>query len=139
MSKYNAKKVVIDNITFDSKIESKYYLYLKEKKKNKEIKDFELQPKFLLQEGFKDFEGINVRPIYYIGDFKIINNDNSVEVVDIKGMATPEAKLKRKLFMYRYPEIRFFWICYVVKRGGWIDYFDNEKLKRKDKKGGVNE
>ncbi|HBF3147915.1 TPA: DUF1064 domain-containing protein, partial [Clostridioides difficile] len=49
MSKYNNKKIVIDGIKFDSKDESEYYLYLKEKKENGEIKDFGLQQKFELQ------------------------------------------------------------------------------------------
>ena len=47
-------------------------------------------------------------------------------------MATPDAKLKRKIFMYRYPEKILQWLV----RHKWerVDYFDNEKRKRENKK-----
>ena len=55
VSKYNSKKITIDGISFDSKDEAKYYEALKIRKYREEIKNFELQPKFVLREGFKKF------------------------------------------------------------------------------------
>ena len=42
MSKYGAKKTVIDGIKFDSKMEGDYYLYIKKQKEDGKIKDFSL-------------------------------------------------------------------------------------------------
>lgn len=44
-AKYGNKKVEVDGITFDSKIEARYYQYLKQLKEQDIVKDFELQPK----------------------------------------------------------------------------------------------
>ncbi|CZQ83785.1 Hypothetical protein Tpal_487 [Trichococcus palustris] len=43
MSKYGAKKVTIDGITFDSKAESRYYEYLLKLKKSGLVEDFSMQ------------------------------------------------------------------------------------------------
>ena len=48
--KIKHEKTIIDGITFDSKMESDYYIKLKEDKLNGLIKDFELQPEFILQD-----------------------------------------------------------------------------------------
>lgn len=94
-SKYGAKKIEVDGIIFDSKAEAKFYTQLK----NNKI-EFELQPKFLLQEAFKK-NGKHFRKIEYIADFKIGNR-----VIDIKGIETEAFKIKKKLFEYKYPELK---------------------------------
>ena len=136
-SKYNNEKVKIDGIKFDSKVESMYYLLLKDRKEKGEIKEFKLQPRYILQDSFK-LNGENIRKIEYVADFEIINDDDTVEIVDIKGMATSDAKLKRKLFLFKYPNLKLHWLVYVVKRGGWICYFKNEKMKKNEKKKKLN-
>lgn len=132
-SKYGAKKTVVDDIKFDSKIESQYYLYLKQEKEKGLIKDFSLQPAYELQPKF-EYMGVKRLAIKYVADFLIQHNDGSEVVVDIKGQPTTDAKLKRKLFEYKYPDKHLRWIVWVAKRGGWIDYDDNEKMKREEKK-----
>lgn len=102
-SKYGNKKTVVDGITFDSKAEAIYYGQLKWLKQGKQIKDFKLQPRFLLQEAFKK-NGKTFRKIEYVADFEIHNLDGSVEIVDVKGAITKEFALKRKMFEFRYPE-----------------------------------
>lgn len=67
-SKYGAKKIVIDGITFDSKDEGRYYLYLKELKAKDKILNFERQPKYELQPSFKKY-GKTHRAITYAPDF----------------------------------------------------------------------
>lgn len=121
-SKYGAVKTVVDGIKFDSKSEAEYYLYLK-------VNDREhiRQPKYLLQEKFIANDGSKIQEINYIADFAYDN-----VVVDVKWLPTNEALMKRKLFMYKYPEFK---LKRVVKYDGeWVDYFENEKRKKLNKK-----
>lgn len=118
MSKYKSKKVEYDNITFDSQLECNYYRYLKEMKV-----EFEFQPKFLLQEGFKK-NGKTHRKIEYIGDFRIGNT-----VIDVKGMETPVFKLKRKLFEYKYPHLE---LVLLIKCPKYLEHYSRAGLINKD-------
>lgn len=135
MSKYKAEKIVIDGIKFDSKDEGKYYEYLKKLKAREEIENFELQPKYLIQPKFRKGSK-SYLPIYYVADFLIYRNDESVEVIDVKGMATEAALLKRKLFEYNYPHLKLTWICRNLKysENGWIEYDELKKKRRENKK-----
>ena len=136
MTKYNNKKTTIDGIVFDSKDESLYYQALKDLKTKGLIKDFELQPKFILQEAFvKDNK--KYRAINYIADFKVINNNGSFYVVDIKGMLTTEFKIKMKLFNYKYPDIELKLVSRSIKYGdeySFIDYYELQKIRKQNKK-----
>lgn len=100
-NKFGAKKVTIDGITFDSIAESKYYEQLKWLKQNKQIKDFKLQPRYLLLEGFKK-NGKTFRKTEYVADFEIHNLDGTTQIIDIKGAITKEFAIKRKLFERKY-------------------------------------
>ncbi|MBM4762733.1 DUF1064 domain-containing protein [Bacillus sp. B15-48] len=100
-SKYGNKKTVVDDITFDSKAEAIYYSQLKWLKQAKQIKDFKLQPRYILQDGFKK-NGKTFREISYIADFEVINLDGSTQVIDIKGAVTKEFAIKRKLFEFKF-------------------------------------
>ena len=102
MSKYRNKKTQIGMYVFDSIAESKRYKELALLEKAGQIKGLELQPKFLLQEGFKK-NGKTYRKIEYIADFMYIEN-GKVIIEDVKGMETDVFKLKRKMFEYKYPE-----------------------------------
>lgn len=133
MTKYGAKKVEIDGIKFDSKVEGQYYLYLKQQQEAGEVVEFTLQPQYLLQEGYINAEGKRIRPIHYVADFLVTYANGTQSVIDIKGMPTPEAKLKKKLFEFIY-KVPLLWIVYVAKRGGWLLYEENERLKREEKK-----
>jgi hypothetical protein len=101
MSKYRNKKAQIGMYVFDSIAESKRYKELALLEKAGQIKGLELQPKFLLQEGFKK-NGKTYRKIEYIADFMYIEN-GKVIIEDVKGMETDVFKLKRKMFEYKYP------------------------------------
>ena len=100
-NKFGARKVTVDGITFDSLAESKYYQQLKWLKQAKQIKDFKLQPRYILQEGFKK-NGKTFRSIAYKADFEVHNLDDSVQIIDIKGAITKEFAIKRKLFERKY-------------------------------------
>lgn len=68
MNKYRNKKVMIDGKEFDSKKEGNRYKELALLQRTGEIQNLELQPRFLLQEGFKK-DGKTYRKIEYIADF----------------------------------------------------------------------
>lgn len=104
MSKYNAKKVIIDGITFDSKKESKRYLELKQMQENGEIHDLQLQVPFELIPSFEiviDGKKRKRRKMQYIADFVYyIGNVRIVE--DVKGRKTEVYKIKKKIFEYKF-------------------------------------
>lgn len=106
MSKYNAKKVIVDGITFDSKKESKRYLELKQMQENGEIHYLQLQVPFELIPSFEiviDGKKRKRRKMQYIADFVYyIGNVRIVE--DVKGRKTDVYMIKKKLFEYRYHE-----------------------------------
>jgi hypothetical protein len=107
MSKYKNKKVVIDNITFDSNKEGMRYLELKQKESNGQIKDLRLQVKFELQPSYK-IDNKTIRAINYVCDFVYMENINGdipswkQVIEDVKGYRTDVYKLKKKLFEYKY-------------------------------------
>lgn len=103
-NKYNAKKTVVDGIEFDSIREADRYCELKLLEKANEIRSLELQPRFLLQDKFKDRNGKTHRKIEYVADFMYINKDDKKIVEDVKGMMTDVYKLKKKLFLNLYDE-----------------------------------
>lgn len=116
-SKYNAKKVVIDDIKFDSKAEAAYYQQLKLLKMTGEVVSFDLQPEFVLQESFRK-NGKLYRAIKYKADFLVRYSDGHEELIDVKGMLTNEFILKRKLFEMRYMQsIK----CVKLKGGQFVE------------------
>ena len=130
-SKYGNTKVIIDGHTFDSKAEAKYYEQLKWLKQANQIKDFKLQPRYLLQEAFEK-NGKKYRRIDYVADFEIHHLDGSIEVVDVKGMETEAFKLKKKLFEFRYDHSLK--VVTLHETYGWIELEKLQKLKKKSKK-----
>ena len=103
-NKYNNRKSLVDGILFDSKKEADYYIVLKADKKAGKIEGFEIQPEFMLQEGFTK-NGKRYRPIKYIADFKVAHNDGNIEIIDTKGVITKEFAIKQKLFEAKYPDL----------------------------------
>ena len=135
-NKYNNKKTTIDDIVFDSKDEALYYQALKDMKAKGLIKDFELQPEFILQEGFEKDEK-KYRAIKYTADFRVLTNNDYSYIVDVKGMLTTEFKIKMKLFNYKYRDIELKLISRSVKYGneyGFIDYYELQKIRKQNKK-----
>ena len=100
MSKYKNKKVVVDNILFDSKKEANYYIKLKILKDAGKISGLRLQEKFVLQPSFK-LNGKTYRAITYVADF-VYKDDKGMHVVDTKGYRTETYKIKKKLFMKKF-------------------------------------
>jgi Protein of unknown function (DUF1064). len=104
-NKYRAKKTIIDGITFASKAEARRYFELKILLKAGDIKDLQLQPKFVLQPKYINLEtGKTEREIAYIADFQYADKSGKVIVEDTKGFKTKDYLLKRKMFIYRYQQ-----------------------------------
>lgn len=136
MSKYLSHKTVVDGIKFDSKDEAKYYEALKIRKYRGEIENFELQPKFVLREGFEKF-GKKYRAFTYTPDFTVYHNDGSVEYVDVKGQTTQQGEIRIKLFNDFYRDLKLSIVARNLKYGdeyGFIDYYELQKIRRKNRR-----
>lgn len=134
-SKYGAKKITIDGITFDSKDEGKYYLYLKDLKVKGEILNFELQPRFTLIPTFK-YKGKTERAATYTLDFLIYHIDGHEEYIDVKGCETQQGVFKFKLLKSQHPDMDFKWVARSLKYSstGWIEYGELKKIRAKNRR-----
>lgn len=114
--KYGNKRVVYEDITFDSKKEMKRYLVLKQAQDNGVITDLELQPQFELipkitetyikhlKTKDKECERTVQLPITYKGDFRY-KKDGVTVVEDVKAsayMLDPKFLIKEKLFRWKF-------------------------------------
>lgn len=107
-NKYGARKKEIDGVVFDSTAEARRYVELMAMRMAGEIEDLILQPRFLLQEKFRDAKQKAHRKIEYVADFSYYDTSTKLRVVeDVKGMRTEAFKLKWKLAVKRYPEVDF--------------------------------
>ena len=137
MAKYKAEKTIIKGIKFDSKAEGEYYELLLKKEKQGKIRNIKLQPVFTLHDSYK-LNGKTVKAITYKADFAYITEDDRAIVVDVKGMATEVANIKRKIFNKLYGEIyELQWVVKNKKYGntdGWVGYDELKKCRAKAKK-----
>lgn len=100
MSKYKARKVTIDGITFDSQKEANRYFELRLLERSGAIVDLQRQVRFVLIPAQKDANGkVIERAVNYIADFVYYHNGGRV-VEDAKGYRTPEYRLKKKMMLY---------------------------------------
>lgn len=106
MSKYGNRKTTVNGITFDSAAEAQRYTDLLLLERAGHIENLRLQPKFELLPAFTDGHGKRHRATHYIADFQYTEGDRDV-VEDVKGVETKVFKLKRKLFLMRYPNLYF--------------------------------
>ena len=133
--KYGANKKVINGITFDSQMEAEYYMYLLQEKAKGVVVDIVLQPTLSIIPKFK-YQSQNRRKMDYNLDFKVTYISGLVEYIDVKGMATTDAKMKRKLVEYMYPDKNIKWISKSKKYSetGWIDFDELQKIRRRNKR-----
>ena len=131
-SKYGNQKTHIDGHKFDSQLEAKFYLHLKDLKERGLISYFDMQVPFEIIPSYTSPTGKKIRATKYIADFVVYHFDGSREVFDPKGQETDVFKIKRKLFELKYNEPL---ICVTHKptMGGWIT-LEELAEKRKAKK-----
>lgn len=138
LSEKGKAKRTYQGITFDSETELKFLLeWIEPRLQTGEILSYERQVPYILQEGFVNFEGKKILPIKYIADYVITFSDGRQIVVDVKGQPDTTAKLKKKVFEYKYRDIPFYWYCRSIKYSdgdNWIVYEELEKRRKADKK-----
>jgi len=88
--KYNARRTVIDGISFASRKEARRYTELKLQEKAGVISDLILQPRFPLRV-------LDQLVCTYVADFQYRDQTGRLVTEDTKGFRTPEYKLKVKL------------------------------------------
>jgi hypothetical protein len=93
-SKYGNKKLEVDGVKFDSKLELFCHDLLTKMKF-----EFEFQKKIILIDGFR-YNKKAIRPITLTVDFVVKNNDIDY-YIDIKGFATDVSKIKYKMLRYQ--------------------------------------
>ena len=105
MNKYGNKKIIIDGIEFDSKLEGNRYCQLKILERAKLIKDLRRQVQYVIQPSYRKNNKI-IRPIYYIADFVYYDIKKGKTIIeDTKGYRDEIYKLKKKMFEYKYPDL----------------------------------
>lgn len=93
-TKYGNKKLEVDGVKFDSKLEMYCYDLLTKLKF-----EFEFQKKIILIDGFR-YNKKAIRPITLTVDFVVKHNDIDY-YIDIKGFATDVSKIKYKMLRYQ--------------------------------------
>lgn len=123
---------------FASEMEKKYYVeVLLPRLENGEITSIVVQPQYILIPSFiKD--GKKYLPMKYVADFEVIDKDGNIIVYDVKGFMTEVCKIKIKLYQYFYPNSKIELITLSPKYGGWMDYYELQKLRGKFKRGQAN-
>ena len=99
MSKYHAKKTLVDGIVFDSQKEAKRYVALKMMEKSGLIKDLCRQVKYVLIPTQREYGKVVERECAYIADFVYKDSLGNLVVEDVKGIRTDAYKIKRKLML----------------------------------------
>lgn len=97
-NKYNAKKTIVDGITFDSAAEARRYAQLKLLEKCRAISDLTRQVPFEFR--FDDGRTINTpsgRVMKYVADFAYTDKRGVRHIEDVKGVMTELSALKIKL------------------------------------------
>ena len=90
-SKYNAERIEVDGIRFDSKKEANRYRQLRIMERAGIIKELQLQVPFVLIP-----KNANGREVKYIADFVYCQDDKQI-VEDVKGFKTDVYRLKKRM------------------------------------------
>lgn len=107
MSKFHAKKVTEDGITFDSRMEHARYCQLITLVRAGDIYGLTIHPSFELAPK-TTVNGKKLRAIKHELDFSYYEEGNSTLIVeDTKGVETAIWRLKYNLFQRRYPHIDY--------------------------------
>ena len=114
MSKFGARKVTVGGIEFASQAEANRFNQLKLLERAREIKALGVHPSYPLV-----VNGVTIGK--YTADFCYFEGGRQI-TEDVKGVVTPEASLRMRVFMALHPshELRI-----VDRKGGW------EKFKQR--------
>jgi hypothetical protein len=132
-SKLGNKKIVVNGIEYDSKMEYEFHLILLAEKQQGKIAEIEIQPKYELLPAFEKM-GKKHRAMTYSPDFLVTYPDGRKVVIDVKGHPNDRFPLKKKLFDFNYPDLELIVMKKVNKFGGWLTEENYKKQKRIEKK-----
>lgn len=109
MTKYHAKKTVVNGIMFDSRLEADRYQQLLLLEKAGEITGLMLQVEFQILKGWTNPEtGERIKSRHYVADFVYHDRQTGRFVIeDTKGMETADFRLKWDYMKSEYPEYEF--------------------------------
>ena len=109
-SKYRNRKAEVDGITFDSRKEARFYLFLKDAERRGEITGLRLQVPYEIIPAIHEEEVVHLKTkdkvvtrcvqkaVHYVADFVYTEKATGKEfVVDVKGVRTEGYKLKKKM------------------------------------------
>ena len=104
-SKYHARKVTVDGITFASRKEAARYQELRLLERAGAISDLRLQERFELIPSQRINGKVVERPVSYVADF-VYTEDGATVVEDVKGYTKSRAYdvfvIKRKLMLEKH-------------------------------------
>lgn len=100
MTKYHSRSIVVDGIKFPSHREARRYRELKLLERAGEIRDLELQKKYVLIPAQKKPSGGTERACTYTADFVYRDSTGREVVEDAKGMHTQQYVIRRKLMLW---------------------------------------
>jgi len=103
-NKYGNKWTEYNGQRYQSKKEAEFAMELDLRLKGKDIKSWRRQVPYDL---FVNNEKVGK----YMADFLVVHNDDSVELIEVKGIWTPLAKFKQKIFRASYlknnPDVKY--------------------------------
>ena len=122
-SKYGNKKLEVDGVKFDSKLELFCYDLL-----TKLNFEFEFQKKIILIDSFK-YNKKAIRPITLTVDFVVKHNDIDY-YIDIKGFATDVSKIKYKMPRYQLKDNPKTDVLWLHSQRGIVQFLNNLKEEK---------
>lgn len=97
----------MNGILFASRAEMRHYAELLMRQRAGLIRNLELQPAFILQAPYVH-KAKKIRALVYMADFAYDETDTGAHIVeDVKGHRTPVFELKKKILLFKYPDIDF--------------------------------
>ena len=129
--RFYAKKVEADGYKFDSDMEYQRYLLLKELEQDKKIANLKIHPCYELQEAYISYDGRKVKPLNYEADFEYYDMATDKLIVeDVKGFATPDFEIHRKLFDYAFKYSTSLVVLKYSKTTGFVPLEDYKKIMK---------
>lgn len=122
-SKYGNKKLEVDGVKFDSKLELFCYDLL-----TKLNFEFEFQKKIILIDSFR-YNKKAIRPITLTVDFVVKHNDIDY-YIDIKGFATDVSKIKYKMLRYQLKDNPKTDVLWLHTQRGIVQFLNNLKEEK---------
>lgn len=107
------------------------YLYLKEEVEKKNITNLKIHPSYILQDSYISYDGRQVKPLKYEADFEYFDiNTDKIIVEDVKGFATPDFEIHRKLFDYQFRYSTHLVVLKYSKTTGFVPLEEYKKVMK---------